>query len=177
MNGGTGADAGACHAGRAPATCPGAGTAFHPDRGDKVPQARCTHSLPNRPESVRKARAWLRAILTAHGHDDAVDPALLIMSELVTNAVRHATQSATIEILCELDPDILTLSVIDHDIRQPVILEVTSDDERGRGLILISSISDEWGCHPHTTGKLVFARLKLEPRFPTGDLEAPRIST
>jgi len=141
-----------------------------------VPQARCTHSLPNRPDSVSRARTWLRAILAAHGHEDTLDPALLIMSELATNAVMHATQSATIEILCELDTDILTLGVIDHDIRQPVILEVTPDDERGRGLILIASISAEWGCHPHDNGKLVFARLKLEPSYPLPDIAAPCIS-
>lgn len=130
-----------------------------------MPQARCTHSLPNRPESVSKARTLMRTILTAHDHQDALDPALLIMSELVTNAAIHGTQSDTVKLLCELDDDILTMGVIDYDERQPVILHAGVDDERGRGLMLVDSISDEWGCRPHDGGKLVFASLKLARRF------------
>jgi anti-sigma regulatory factor (Ser/Thr protein kinase) len=126
-----------------------------------VAQARCTRSLPNRPESVRKVRGWIRNTLAMYGHEDVLDPALLIMSELATNAVLHGTQSDTIKLLCQLDDGILTIGVIDYDQRQPIILAVSMDDERGRGLMLVDSVSDEWGCAPCDGGKLVFARLKV----------------
>lgn len=129
-----------------------------------MPQAKCTHSLPNQPESVSRARTLMRTVLTVHGHEDVLDPALLILSELATNAVRHGARSDTIKLLCELDDDILTMGVIDYDERQPVILQAGVDDERGRGLMLVDSISDEWGCRPHDGGKLVFASLKLAGR-------------
>jgi hypothetical protein len=49
-------------------------------------QARYGYPLPRRPESVRHARIWVRISLMGRGCDDAIDPALLIMSELASNA-------------------------------------------------------------------------------------------
>jgi anti-sigma regulatory factor (Ser/Thr protein kinase) len=96
------------------------------------------------------------------GCDDAIDPALLIMSELASNAVQHASESVTIKIICELDADgILTLGVIDYSTREPVKLDVAGDDESGRGLALVEAIADEWGWYPCDVGKFVYARLKL----------------
>lgn len=125
-------------------------------------QARYGYPLPRRPESVRRARAWVRITLMGRGHEDAIDPALLIMSELASNAVQHASESTTIKIVCEVDADaILTLGVIDYGRREPVVLNSAEDDERGRGLALVEAIADEWGWHPCDVGKFVYARLKL----------------
>jgi anti-sigma regulatory factor (Ser/Thr protein kinase) len=133
-------------------------------RKPKVPQARSAYPLPNRPESASRARAWVRITLAVHGREDALDPAELIITELAANAAIHATQSGTIKIICEPDTDFLILGVIDYDQRQPVLLNVSEEDERGRGLMLVDALCDTWGCRPCDGGKLVFALLPLSPQ-------------
>jgi anti-sigma regulatory factor (Ser/Thr protein kinase) len=91
-------------------------------------------------------RAWVRITLTAQGYEDALESAELIMSELATNANRHATQSDIIKIVCELDAYTLTLGVIDYDPRQPIQRTAHEDDENGRGLTVVNALCDEWGC-------------------------------
>ena len=125
-------------------------------------QVRYGYPLLRRPESVRDARTWVRISLMGRGCDDAIDPALLIMSELASNAVQHASESATIKIMCEVSDDgILTLGVIDYGKREPIMLAAAKDDEHGRGLALVDAIADEWGWHWCDFGKFVYARLKL----------------
>ncbi len=126
-----------------------------------MPQPICAYTLPNNPESVGRARAWVRIMLTAAGREDLIDSALLIMSELATNTAVHATQSDMIKIVCEVDGDTLTLGVIDYDERQPILLTVREDDERGRGLKIVDALCDEWGCSPCDGGKIVFGLLHL----------------
>jgi anti-sigma regulatory factor (Ser/Thr protein kinase) len=122
--------------------------------------------VSNRPQSVSWARSWVRAALTAHGLDDYIHTACLIVSELVSNSVQHA-DSHLIGIVCELaDDGMLILGVIDDDQRPPVMLDASEDDERGRGIALIDAIADEWGCQPSGIGKLVYARLKVPEPAP-----------
>ena len=128
-----------------------------------MPQARHAYQLPSRPESAGCARRWLRAILTADSCVDAIDAILLIMSELTTNGLIHGG-SGTITIVCDVDTDSLTVGVIDYGTGRPVILDVTEEDEYGRGMTLIDALADEWGCEPCDGGKLVYARLKLPQR-------------
>jgi len=125
-----------------------------------VPQARHAYQLPSRPESVGRARAWVRAVLTADGCEGAIDTVLLIMSELATNALIHGDGS-DITIVCDVDTDALTIGVVDRGTNRPVILDAAEDDEYGRGMALIDAIADEWGHEPCDGGKLVYARLKL----------------
>jgi len=129
-----------------------------------VPQARHAYQLPNHPESVGRARRWVRAMLTADGCcEDAIDTALLIMSELATNGLIHGSQhrSDTITIVCEVDSHILTIGVIDYGSGQPAILDAGEDAEFGRGLALVEDMADDWGQESCDGGKLVYARLKL----------------
>jgi len=132
-----------------------------------VPQVRYTYPVSNRPQSAGWARSWVRIALIAHGLEDYLDSALLIMSELITNAAIHATRSDIIKIVCELDAGILILGVIDHDPRLPVRFDVSEDDEHGRGLMLVDAIADEWGCRPCDGGKIVFGLLHLHVSQPS----------
>ena len=126
-----------------------------------MPQIRCAYPLPNHPESVGRARTWVRITLTAYGQEDALDAASLIMSELTSNAVQHAAGPDMIKIVCEADAGILTIGVIDHGKRHPIMLDADQDDEYGRGLTLVDAIADDWGWRPYSDGKLVYARLGL----------------
>jgi anti-sigma regulatory factor (Ser/Thr protein kinase) len=135
-------------------------------------QARHAYQLPNHPQSVGRARAWVRAILTADRCcEDTIDSARQIMSELATNGLIHGSmrRSDTITIVCEIDTDILTVGVIDYGSDQPVILDAAEDAEFGRGMALIEDMADDWGQEPCDGGKLVYARLKLPQDCATTD--------
>lgn len=126
-----------------------------------LPKVRDGYPLPRCDESVGRARAWVHISLAGEYGDDVLESALLIVSELSTNAVQHAAMTATIKIICQVDDDVLTLGVLDYSKREPVMLNAAEDDEYGRGLALVDSLSDEWGCEWRDMGKIVYARLKL----------------
>jgi len=89
-----------------------------------------------------------------------VDTAELLVSELATNAVRHAAGPGPIEIRLSLD-DRLTCEVADQlggtpapDAKLPTDLE-----ESGRGLYLVDVLSSDWGSRRTSTGKVVWFAL------------------
>jgi anti-sigma regulatory factor (Ser/Thr protein kinase) len=129
--------------------------------------------LASGPSAVRWARIHARDVFQEWTVPSVVaDDALLVVSELVTNAVRHAgTSSATVALKgqrhpssCTLAlrrvPDHLLIFVYDQDRRPPVLLEPSDDAEGGRGLRLVDELSAEWGyAYPHdTVGKAVWAK-------------------
>jgi anti-sigma regulatory factor (Ser/Thr protein kinase) len=126
------------------------------------------YTFTNTVESVPKARRSVQKILRACKYDsELIDTALLCTSELVTNAVMHATIAPTFTVLCRLQIDMMTLGVVDRDPRLPRKLDICEDDGFGRGLLLVESLSDEWGIEARRHGKMVFARLKVAaPRTP-----------
>jgi serine/threonine-protein kinase RsbW len=120
------------------------------------------YTFTNAVESVPKARHCVHKILRACKYDsDLIDTALLCTSELVTNAVMHATAAPTFTVICKLKIDMMTIGVIDRDPNLPRKLDVCDDDGFGRGLLLVESLSDEWGVEVRRHGKMVFARLKV----------------
>jgi anti-sigma regulatory factor (Ser/Thr protein kinase) len=132
------------------------------------------YTFTNTVESVPKARRSVHKILRACKYDsDLIDTALLCTSELVTNAVRHATIAPTFTVLCRLQVDMMTIGVVDRDPRLPHKLDISEDDDFGRGLLLVESLSDEWGIEARRRGKMVFVRLKVAaPRTPA-ELDEP----
>ena len=126
------------------------------------------YTFSNTVESVPKARRSVHKILRACKYDsDLIDTALLCTSELVTNAVMHATVAPTFTVLCRLRIDMMTLGVVDRDPRLPRKLDICEYDGFGRGLLLVESLSDEWGIEARRHGKMVFVRLKVaSPRTP-----------
>ncbi|MFI6846535.1 ATP-binding protein [Kitasatospora sp. NPDC050467] len=90
------------------------------------------------------------------------DVGLLLVSELVTNAVIHGTPSGN-RIRLELSVNRVRLRIEVHDARaerEPVLRPSSADDENGRGLILVKSLSQRWGCCPRTgLGKIVWAEI------------------
>ncbi|MGR8009152.1 ATP-binding protein [Streptomyces hypolithicus] len=133
-------------------------------------------ALPPRYEAVRGARQFTQATLTQWELGDCFDDVALVVSELVTNALRHALPSDTPR-ANEQDPPVrlhlmrwtsrLVCAVRDPSHESPVAGE--SDDfsaESGRGLFLVDSFSDSWGWHPLAgtlSGKVVWALFRLPP--------------
>lgn len=119
-------------------------------------------ALPAHPESVAGARELTRARLDSWELGrDACDAAVLIVSELVTNAVVH---TASTRVVCELSRigRRLRIAVQDQG-HQPggPRLRRSSDDEHGRGLLLVDAMSSAWGSHDaqNASGRIVWAEL------------------
>jgi anti-sigma regulatory factor (Ser/Thr protein kinase) len=115
-------------------------------------------TLPPDETAPRRARAFLRDARCPN-HDSAVfEDAVLLVSELVTNAVRHATPPITLEVACEA-PDGLSIRVTDGSALQPSGRALTSHEESGRGIALVDVLSQDWGVEPAEAGKAVWFRL------------------
>jgi anti-sigma regulatory factor (Ser/Thr protein kinase) len=87
------------------------------------------------------------------------DQAQLIVSELVTNVIRHATgHEATVRL--EQHADRLVVAVVDPDSAPPRVTRAALDDEGGRGLHLVDAVADRWGTRTLVSGgKIVWCEL------------------
>lgn len=112
--------------------------------------------LARHPRSVGRARALLREQAADWKLPDTVtETAVLLLSELITNAYRHAHVSPGREIRahCSLDDDgRLYVSVTDASDTMPRFRNPSPEDESGRGLILVTLLADEWGTRPRPNG-------------------------
>jgi anti-sigma regulatory factor (Ser/Thr protein kinase) len=118
----------------------------------------CRISLTAGPAAAAEARGLVRAAIRAW--DVRVDPyiAVLLTSELVTNALQHeAGQTITLTITCVCDQ--LRVDVDDSSPCMPVPEDAPGDAEAGRGLMLVASLSAEWGFYPTLAGKAVYFAL------------------
>ncbi|MEV5775422.1 ATP-binding protein [Streptomyces antimycoticus] len=128
--------------------------------------------LPRHPRSVGRARRLLRQELTAKQiSTDMLATAELLLSELVTNAVRHAhvPPGQEIEVRYKLSDSHLRVEVADTSDVQPEQRAADNGDERGRGLLLVDSLATKWGVSPRNViGKFVWFELPLRdvPRQP-----------
>jgi serine phosphatase RsbU (regulator of sigma subunit) len=84
----------------------------------------------------------------------------LLVSELVTNAIRYAEGSVTLRLICE---DMLVCEVADSSPALPRLWEADGDDERGRGLQIVSRLSHRWGSRRTPTGKVVWCEQQIRP--------------
>jgi anti-sigma regulatory factor (Ser/Thr protein kinase) len=125
--------------------------------------------LPLEPAAVHEARSHTEDTLSEWGvTGGVVEDALLIVSELATNAVRHSKPPQSggqfVLTLCHL-PKALQIYLADGDPQPPVMQEPTDDGTGGRGLILVNELSDKWGLRgpapDEGPGKAVWAELCL----------------
>jgi anti-sigma regulatory factor (Ser/Thr protein kinase) len=116
-------------------------------------------------EEVATARAWVRRQLTDWGVGAVGELAELLVSELVTNALRHASRPTTVTAL--LLDEVVTLAVSDADTPLPRLRRVSDADEGGRGLQLVAMLAARWGARPTPNGKVVWCDLPL-PRGKSG---------
>lgn len=111
--------------------------------------------LPRHPRSVGRARTLFREQARMWKiPDEVAETAVLLLSELMTNAYRHAKAPAGREIWarCVETDDRLRLSVTDASDTLPVLREPAPDDESGRGLPLVAALADDWGAEPRLCG-------------------------
>ena len=133
---------------------------------------RCFIRLTAGPAAAAEARSQVEAALCAW--DVPVDPsvAVLLTSELVTNAIVHvASETVTVAVTCSDDQ--LRVDVYDASWSMPVLVDASADAETGRGLMLVATLSEDWGFYRTPAGKAVYFTLAFQPD-PSGPGELPR---
>ncbi|MFJ2702159.1 ATP-binding protein [Streptomyces sp. NPDC087428] len=116
------------------------------------------------PRQVGRARTELRTTLSGWALDSVADTALLVLSELLTNAGRHARVSPGREIETRFVrlPDGVRIEVHDASSVRPAGREPTLDADGGRGLFLVAALADRWGsANRNGPGKVVWAECGL----------------
>ena len=134
-----------------------------PEAGELVRRVR----LPNDRRTPAAARALVRSVLEEAGLDALLNEALLLTTELSTNAVVHAGTELDIEVTA--DPAGLTVTVTDFapgPVEQLAVgprnenTDIGEVAERGRGLLLVDHFASRWGTVHEGTGKGVWFRLE-----------------
>ena len=114
--------------------------------------------LATGPAAAGEARRRVRAAIRSWPVPVDLGVALLLTSELVTNAVRHeAGQAVMLVISCSRGR--LRVDVHDTARTLPAVADVPADAESGRGLLLVETLSDEWGFYRTAAGKAVYFTL------------------
>ncbi|GGW32081.1 ATP-binding protein [Streptomyces lucensis JCM 4490] len=119
-------------------------------------------SFPAEPGAVRAARAAVRGQLHGWDLDGVADLAALLVSELVTNAMRHATGPIGVRLVRPAGLDgALRVEVSDPLPDPPRERVARPEDENGRGLQLVAGSSLRWGTRPGENGKAVWFELAV----------------
>ncbi|MEU0944966.1 ATP-binding protein [Streptomyces canus] len=119
-------------------------------------------TFPADPGAVRAARTAVRNRLTAWNLDGLADIAALLVSELVTNSLRHATGPIGVRLVRPEGVDGVLLVEVSDPLPDPPRARVAElDDESGRGLQLVAHAADRWGTRPGVTGKTVWFELAM----------------
>ncbi|WP_425555407.1 SpoIIE family protein phosphatase [Kitasatospora kazusensis] len=114
--------------------------------------------LPSEPTSVSKARELACGWLLVRGMDELVDTTELLVSELVTNALRHGRGEIRLRLLRDRT---VMCEVWDDGYAQPRQRRAQETDEGGRGLQLVSLLAERWGSRRTPNGKIVWFELTL----------------
>jgi anti-sigma regulatory factor (Ser/Thr protein kinase) len=117
-----------------------------------------TTTLPPDPTSARGCRRFLLDTLEEWGADEFADDAVLLLSELVTNAVLHAR--TVIEVRIALHGDVLRVEVADNDLRLPTVRHYSVLSGTGRGLALVAHTAKQWDVEPLPSGKRIWFELE-----------------
>jgi anti-sigma regulatory factor (Ser/Thr protein kinase) len=122
-----------------------------------APEAELSRRFPPSPAAPSHARRFVAESLDLWQRPDLVDAALLVTSELATNAVRHARSDFTVSLARAAATIVVT--VCDSDAGTPRARPSNTTAPGGRGLAIVEAVTAAWG-HRHVSGgKLVWAEL------------------
>ncbi|MGW7728849.1 ATP-binding SpoIIE family protein phosphatase, partial [Streptomyces canus] len=111
------------------------------------------------PALVGEVRASAMRWLSDRGLDEAAFAAELILSELITNAIRHGAEPIRVRLLYGRT---LICEVSDASNTAPHLRRAASTDEGGRGLFLVAQLSQSWGTRYLPEGKVIWAECELD---------------
>jgi anti-sigma regulatory factor (Ser/Thr protein kinase) len=125
------------------------------------PDRHVSWKLPPELTSARRARALIRRPLARWKLTELIDVTELLASELVTNAVRYAPGTIGLRLVLEGG---LVCEVRDNSAALPRLRYPGDEDERGRGLQVVSQMAQRWGSRRTSGGKIVWAEQVLPRR-------------
>ncbi|MBL1098362.1 ATP-binding protein [Streptomyces sp. 205] len=126
-----------------------------------APDAIATWEFPAEPTAVARARDAATRQLTSWGLDEAAFATELIVSELVTNAIRYAGGPIGLRLIHD---EVLVCEVTDPSNSQPRLRRAHTTDEGGRGLFLVAQLAQRWGSRYGQSGKTIWAEQRLAGR-------------
>ncbi|MET8955957.1 SpoIIE family protein phosphatase [Streptomyces sp. NPDC004533] len=115
--------------------------------------------IPADPAAVSKAREWATRQLTTWGLDDLLFTTELIVSELVTNAIRYGRPPSELRLIRH---NVLVCEVTDSSSTQPRLRRARTTDEGGRGLFLVAQLAGRWGCRHGQNCKTIWCEQLIE---------------
>ncbi|MEV5943056.1 ATP-binding protein [Streptomyces sp. NPDC051994] len=115
------------------------------------------------PAEVGRARRWARSRLAGSGiglDEPLAETLILLISELVTNAVVHTGCPAVLRMLLGTDEGgTVRVEVVDTSCCPPKPRHAEGDDTNGRGLELVDGLADRWGWRPEGAGKSIWCEV------------------
>ena len=108
--------------------------------------------------SVREARSVLAEPMKRWDLEDLIPTTELLVSELVTNAVKYSRGEVTLRLVNE---KALVCEVIDNSGALPRLRQASGEDEHGRGLQVVRQLAHRWGARRTATGKVVWCEQPL----------------
>ncbi|MFF7314679.1 SpoIIE family protein phosphatase [Streptomyces sp. NPDC008137] len=123
-----------------------------------------TWEVPADPSVVAQTRKDAVAQIEAWGLEDAAFVTELVVSELVTNAIRHGQPPIQLRLIHDKT---LICEVSDGSNTAPHLRRARTYDEGGRGLLLVAQLTQHWGTRQSTQGKTIWAEQTFEP-VPSG---------
>ena len=108
--------------------------------------------------SVREARSVLAEPMKRWDLEDMIPTTELLVSELVTNAVRYSRGEVTLRLVNE---KALVCEVLDNSGALPRLRQASGEDENGRGLQVVRQLAHRWGARRTPTGKVVWCEQPL----------------
>lgn len=119
---------------------------------------RASIDLPTAARSVPVARRLVRELLNGWSAEAFCDDTLLLLSELVSNVVRHAPDPDALRVEVSLTGPVLEVAVLDSS-TSPLRAHAGIGNG-GHGLQLVAAVSERWGSQPHEKGKRVWFELR-----------------
>ncbi|MGV9810991.1 SpoIIE family protein phosphatase [Streptomyces cellulosae] len=113
------------------------------------------------PGEVAVVRKWALDLLSAWGLDDISFVTELVVSELVTNAIRYGEPPIRVRLIRDRT---LICEVTDSSSTSPHLRRAHAFDEGGRGLLLVAQLTQRWGCRQADGGKTIWAEQALPRR-------------
>ncbi|MEU6064810.1 MULTISPECIES: SpoIIE family protein phosphatase [Streptomyces] len=125
-----------------------------------APESHATREVDVVPESVGQARIWAAQKLTAWGLEQLAFTTELLVSELVTNALRYGMPPVVLRLIRDRT---LICEVSDGSSTSPHVRRALDTDEGGRGLFMVATLAKLWGTRYHTRGKTIWTEQPLPP--------------
>jgi serine phosphatase RsbU (regulator of sigma subunit)/PAS domain-containing protein/anti-sigma regulatory factor (Ser/Thr protein kinase) len=114
--------------------------------------------VPSEPAAVAEVRASVTRQLAEWDLDDMAFTTELILSELVTNAIRYGSGTIQVRVLRDRS---LICEVSDSSSTSPRLRYAATTDEGGRGLFLVAQLAERWGTRYTQAGKVIWAEQPL----------------